>query len=67
MSTPFCMSFVTICDCEEPALCSLTINFITWSSVIDDCAITAIGNITDKITAMIYLFIFLYVFCLCRF
>ena len=36
MSTPLCMSLVTICACEEPRLCSFTIISITWLSVIDD-------------------------------
>lgn len=38
MSTPFCISFVTICACDVPDWFSSTTNCITCSSVIVDCA-----------------------------
>lgn len=38
-------------------MCSFTMNFITWSSVIDDCAMMLIGMSTDIKIAMMNLFI----------
>ena len=58
MSTPRCMSLVTICDCDEPSSCSLTINCITWSSVIVDWANADSENSANNADIIIDFFIF---------
>ena len=60
MSTPRCISLVTICACDVPEEFSFTTNSITCSSVIDDWAMAHTGNITANTTIMRYLFIDIY-------
>ena len=66
MSTPFCISRVTICDCDVPLAASFCTNSATCESVIDDWAMIPVEIRLRNMTKTMSLFIIYVLYILLR-